>query len=191
MIIAEAVPAPRFLPLQLALVLLLISAGCFRSVRTAELPIEVSAPAGPEVSARLAVPSDWRPLQGSSARAEFVGPDNHSTAYLRAMPGPEDAKRCPALVRKYSTEVIDSWGGPPRTRVAHRKFEGGLAEFELRRMDPKPAGEVIWSRVVCQTGALAIASCTTPAPRASEMEPLCRKVLDSLDIRPSEAVRSP
>jgi len=155
---------------------------CAHSTHTVEIPVQGVAPTSRDALVRVDVPTDWRPFVPSPSRAEFLAPDQWSRVYLRAMPAEVDIKRCPTLARQYATEFIDAWGGPPRTRVARKISSGGTVDFELRRTDPRPNGEIIWARVVCREGALAIASCTVPTPREQQLKPRCRGILDSLQV---------
>jgi hypothetical protein len=166
--------------------LLVIGSGvllsCAHATHTVEIPVQGVAPTSPDALVRVDVPADWRPLVPAPSRAEFLAPDQRSRVYLRAMPAEVEIKRCPALARRYATEFIDAWGGPPRTRVARKISSGDTVDFELHRTDPKPGGEIIWARVVCREGALAIASCTVPTQSEEQLKPRCRGILDSLQI---------
>jgi hypothetical protein len=104
--------------------------------------------------------------------------------YLRAMPATARDQACPILARDYADEVIESWGGPPRTRLVHKSVAPGRVDFELKRLDPKPQGEVILSRVVCGGGVLAVVSCAGPTPVEPQLRPLCEEVLDSVSVGP-------
>jgi hypothetical protein len=107
--------------------------------------------------------------------------------YLRVMPAVPFDKGCPALAREHAREVIESWGSPPRSRLVHKTGGAGEVQFELFRTDPKPLGELVLGRVLCQDGALAVASCSGPMDEESVLRPLCEAVLSSLRIRPSAA----
>jgi hypothetical protein len=155
---------------------------CSHATRSVEIPAQGLGRAGTDVVVRLEVPADWRPLAASPARAEFLAPDNRSRAYVRAMLAAADVKRCPAVARQYASEFIEAWGPPPATRVASKTSAGESVNIELRRADPKPDGEVIWARVVCREGMLAVTSCTVPAPREQEMKGRCRDMMQSLQI---------
>ncbi len=155
---------------------------CMHAKHSVEIPVQGLSPAGSEVVVRLDVPADWRPLAPSPSRAEFLAPDNRSSVYVRAMPAEADVKRCPTLARQYASEFIEAWGRPPRTRVAKKISSAETVDFELRRVDPKPYGQVIWARVLCREGALAITSCTVPTPREQELRPRCRDIVESLQI---------
>jgi hypothetical protein len=98
------------------------------------------------------------------------------------MPAEADSKSCPVLVREYATEFIGAWGGPPRNRVATKTASDERVDFELRRRDPKPDGEVIWGRVMCREGALAVASCTVSMPREGELKGRCHDIVESLEV---------
>jgi|GEM_PF-2583097 len=163
---------------------------CAHAKHSVEIPVQSLSPAGPHSVVRLEVPVDWRPLPPSPSRAEFLAPDNRSRAYVRAMPAEADIKRCPTLARQYASEFIAAWGGPPRTRVASKISYGERVDFELRRVDPRPDGEVIWARVVCREGALAITSCTVPTPREQELRPRCRDIVESLQVLASRSPSS-
>lgn len=179
-----AMPSSRWTSLALTLLAAALLHGCVRSVATrpVQLPVALEA-LGPESAVvKMAVPQGWTPLAPSPARAEFVGPDRRSRIYLRAMPASPKTQRCDKLARSYAAEVIESWGGPPRTQVVEKKaFEAGV-DFELLRQDPKPLGERIWSRVVCKSGVLAVVSCAGPAPREPALRVLCGDVLASLEV---------
>lgn len=168
----------------LAIATLLTLTTCVHGSRAVavEMPVQSVQVAGKDAVVRLQVPTDWRPLAPSAARAEFLGPDNRSRAYVRVMPAEKDARHCPALAKQYGQEYIRAWGGPPRTRVVQKTSVEDRYEFELRRVDPKPDGEVIWGRVVCREGALAIVSCTVPGTRAGELQSECQEIIDSLEI---------
>ena len=155
---------------------------CAHGNRALEIPVQSLSSGGPDAFVHVDVPADWRPLPPSPARAEFLAPDNRSRAYVRAMPAAPDIKRCPAVARQYASEFIEAWGGPPRTRVASKIASGEKVDFELRRVDPKPDGEVIWARVLCSNGALAVASCTVPMPREAQLRSQCRDILESLRV---------
>ncbi len=155
---------------------------CVHANHTVEIPVQGVTATSPDALVRVAVPADWRPFVPSPSRAEFLAPDQWSRVYLRAMPAEVDLKHCPTLARRYASEFIDAWGGPPRTRVANKISSGDTVDFELRRADPKPGGEIIWARVVCREGALAIASCTVPTPREQQLKPRCRGILESLQV---------
>jgi hypothetical protein len=155
---------------------------CAHANRSVEIPVASLSSAGPDAVVRLDIPADWRPLPPSAARAEFLAPDNRSRAYVRAMPAGADAKHCPTIARQYASEFIEAWGGPPRTRVASKIASGDRVDFVLRRLDPEPDGEVIWARVVCRDGALAITSCTVPTPRERELRSQCQQVVESLQV---------
>src|SRR5215471_10952644 len=157
---------------------------CAHAKRSVEILVQGPGSAGPDAVVRVDVPADWRALPPSLSRAEFLAPDNRSRAYVRAMPASADLKRCPAVARQYASEFIEAWGGPPRTRVASKIASGEKVDFELRRLDPKPDGEVIWARVLCRDGALAVASCTAPMPRESQLRSRCRDILESLRVVP-------
>jgi len=157
---------------------------CAHGSRSVEIPVQSLSSGGPDAFVHVDVPADWRPLPPSPARAEFLAPDNRSRAYVRAMPASADLKRCPAVARQYASEFIEAWGGPPRTRVASKIASGEKVDFELRRLDPKPDGEVIWARVLCRDGALAVASCTAPMPREPQLRSQCRDILESLRVVP-------
>jgi hypothetical protein len=86
------------------------------------------------------------------------------------------------LASDYADEVIESWGGPPRTRLVHKSVAQGRVDFELKRLDPKPQGEVILSRVVCGNGVLAVVSCAGPTPVEPQLRPLCEDILDSVSL---------
>ena len=155
---------------------------CAHSSRSVELPVQAVSAGGRGVVVHVNVPADWRPLAPSPYRAEFLAPDNQSRAYIRAMPAEADSKSCPVLVREYATEFIGAWGGPPRNRVASKTASDERVDFELRRRDPKPDGEVIWARVLCREGALAVASCTVSTPREGELKGRCHDIVDSLEV---------
>lgn len=155
---------------------------CAHNTKSVEIPVPGVGPPTLASRVRLEVPADWRPLMPSPERAEFLAPDRWSRVYLRAMPAEVDDNRCPALARKYASEFIGAWGGPPRTRVTSKAASAQRVDFELRRLDPKPRGEVIWGRVLCRQGALAIASCTVPTGREAQLKRQCHEVLDSLQI---------
>lgn len=161
---------------------------CLRASRSVEIPVQRLSSAGGDAVVHVDVPSDWLPLAPSPSRAEFLAPDNRSRAYVRAMPADGDIKRCPTIARRYASEFIQAWGGPPRTRVASKTSSGEKVDFELRRVDPEPHGEVIWARVVCREGALAITSCTVAAPREQELKPRCRDIVESLQVLARPAV---
>ncbi len=155
---------------------------CAHARRSVELPVQAVTAGGRGALVRVDVPADWRPLPPSPYRAEFLAPDNQSLAYIRAMPAEADGKSCPVLVRQYATELIGAWGGPPRNRVASKTASDERVDFELRRRDPKPDGEVIWARVLCREGALAVASCTVSTPREGELKGRCHDIVDSLEV---------
>lgn len=155
---------------------------CVHANHTVEIPVQGVASTSPDALVRVDVPADWRPLVPSPSRVEFLAPDQWSRLYLRAMPAEVELKRCPTLARRYASEFIDAWGGPPQTRVARKISSGDTVDFELRRTDPKPGGEIIWARVVCRGGALAIASCTVPTPREHQLKPRCQDILHSLQV---------
>ena len=155
---------------------------CAHGNRAVEISVQSLSSGGPDAFVHVDVPADWRPLPPSPARAEFLAPDNRSRAYVRAMPAAADVKRCPAAARQYASEFIEAWGGPPRTRVTSKIASGEKVDFELRRMDPKPDGEVIWARVLCSNGALAVVSCTVPIPREPQLRSQCRDILESLRV---------
>src|SRR5206468_4278141 len=102
--------------------------------------------------------------------------------YLRAMPAVPAHRPCSVIVREYAREVIQSWGGPPRTRVVRKEAAQDKVDFELARTDPKPYGELILTRVLCQQGTLAVASCAGPVPEEQDLRPICNVVLQSLEI---------
>ncbi len=131
----------------------------------------------------LDVPADWYALVPSPWRAEYLSPDNRSRAYVRAMPVEADAKDCPKVAQQYASEFIQAWGGPPQTRLVRKRSAGETIDFELRRTEPKPNGEVIWARVICRDGALAITSCTVAAVSAQELAGRCHDVVQSLQVR--------
>lgn len=133
---------------------------------------------------QMQVPRDWIALAPSPARAEFMGPNHRARVYLRAMTAQSKNKSCDVLAKDYAREVIESWGGPPRTKLAHKTVTEGRVDFELHRSDPKPNGEIILSRVKCEDGALAVASCSGPAWVEAELRPACADILDSVRIIP-------
>jgi hypothetical protein len=98
------------------------------------------------------------------------------------MPAEADNKSCRTLVRQYASEFIGAWGGPPRNRVARKTASDEKVDFELRRADPRPDGEVIWARVLCREGALAVASCTVAMPREGELRGRCHDIVESLEV---------
>jgi len=155
---------------------------CAHNKRSVDIRVEGNGPATQPTRVRIEVPADWRPLVPSSERAEFLAPDHWSRVYLRGMPAKVDDGHCPALARKYASEFIDAWGGPPQTRVASKTASAEGVNFELRRTDPKPRGEVIWGRVLCRQGALAIASCTVPTGSETQLQSQCHEVLESLRV---------
>jgi hypothetical protein len=155
---------------------------CVHATRSVEIPVQGPSSSDRDAVVRVNVPVDWRPLAPSPSRAEFLAPDNRSLVYIRAIPAKADIKRCPTLARQYASEFIEAWGGPPRTRVASKISSGDRVDFELRRLDPKPHGEVIWARVVCGEGALAITSCTVSTLREQTLRPRCRDIVDSLQV---------
>lgn len=159
-----------------------ILVSCVHAKRSVEIPVQRLNSPSRDVMVRLDVPTDWRALTPSPSRAEFLAPDNRSRAYVRAMPSETTVKRCPRLAREYASQFIQAWGGPPRTRVASKISSGEKVDFELRRVDPAPQGEVIWARVICREGALAIASCTVPTPREQELKLRCRDIVESLQV---------
>jgi hypothetical protein len=164
--------------------LFLALTGCVHATQSVEMPVQAVTATGGNCLVRVEVPTDWRPMAPSASRAEYLAPDNRSRAYLRVMPAEADPARCPELARQYMRDYIDAWGGPPRTRVANRVTSGDHVDFELHRTDPRPHGEVIWGRVVCRNGALAIVACTVPRPRAEELRSSCRTMLESLQVTP-------
>jgi hypothetical protein len=161
---------------------LLGALACAPAMRSVSLPVQILTTPGTYTQARIEVPKDWTPLAPSSSRAEFLAPDRRSRVYFRAMPGDANPQRCAKLARDYASDSITMWGGPPATRVAHRRDVGDTVDFELRRRDPAPGGEVIWSRVVCRNNALAIASCTVPTPREAELREVCLHTLQTLQL---------
>ena len=154
--------------------------GASRNVVT----LNIAPVTGPAMMARADIPWDWIALAPAPSRAEFMGPDRRSRVYVRAMAAD---KPCPRLAREYAHEVIQSWGGPPRSRLVSRTNGGGEVDFELARTDPKPGGELVLGRVLCQDGALAIVSCAGPLPSESILRPLCMSMLNSLRIQPQAA----
>ena len=156
---------------------------CAHTTQTVEIPVVGLRTNIRDALVRMNVPADWSPLVPSESRAEFLAPDHWSRVYIRAMPGDASAKRCRTLARQYASEFINAWGGPPRTRVASRTSSGDTVDFELRRVDPKPHGEVIWGRVICRDGALAIASCTVSTQREHDLKPQCDGIMNSLEVR--------
>ncbi|MFN0063811.1 MAG: hypothetical protein ACKVPX_15000 [Myxococcaceae bacterium] len=163
-----------------AAVALAISA-CAPLTRSVVLEVP-NAPANSFAVARFQVPKSWVPFDAAPARAEFLGPDRRSRAYLRALPASQKPEKCERLVSRYADDVIDSWGGPPHTRVVRRENQKNEARFELRRTDPKPHGETIWSRIRCERGALAVASCTVPSRAHADVQDQCRNALGSLEL---------
>ena len=155
---------------------------CAHNTKNVDIRVEGVGPAAHATRVRLEVPADWRPFVPSPERAEFLAPDRWSRVYLRGMPAKVDDNHCPALAQKYASEFIDAWGGPPRTRVASKASSAEGVDFELRRTDPKPRGEIIWGRVVCRQGALAIASCTVPTGQEVQLKRQCHAVLESLQV---------
>lgn len=155
---------------------------CAHSNRSVELPVQPVSAGGRGALVRVNVPADWRPLAPSPYRAEFLAPDNQSRAYIRAMPAEADGKSCPTLVRQYATEFIGAWGGPPRNRVASKTVSNERVDFELRRKDPRPDGEIIWGRVLCREGALAVTSCTVATTREGELKGRCHDIVESLEV---------
>ena len=164
-----------------AAVSLALCASCAHRTQTVEIP--VPHPGTAQAVVWVDVPADWRALVPSPWRAEYLSPDNRSRAYVRAMPVEADAKDCPKVARQYASEFIQSWGGPPQTRVVRKRSTGETIDFELRRTEPKPQGEIIWARVICRDGALAITSCAVTAVGAQELAGQCRDVVQSLQVR--------
>ena len=154
--------------------------GASRNVVT----LHIAPVSGPAMMARADIPWDWIALAPAPARAEFMGPDRRSRVYVRAMAAD---KPCSRLAREYAHEVIQSWGGPPRSRLVSRNIQGGEVDFELARTDPKPLGELVLGRVLCEDGALAIVSCAGPVASESILRPLCMSMLNSLRIQPQGA----
>jgi hypothetical protein len=66
--------------------------------------------------------------------------------------------------------------------VARKTASDEKVDFELRRADPRPDGEVIWARVLCREGALAVASCTVAMPREGELRGRCHDIVESLEV---------
>jgi len=149
--------------------------------------VVAQVPAGRDAVVRISVPESWRPMAPSASRVELVGPDRRSRVYLRALPAAKDPARCATLTRQTAEDAISSWGSPPYTQATAKVFGEDQAEFELRRVDPKPFGEVIWYRVICRSAAIAIASCAALQPRESAMKPICREILDSVEVAPRAA----
>jgi hypothetical protein len=156
---------------------------CAHATHIVEIPVVAQRSSIRDALVRMNVPADWSPLVPSESRAEFLAPDNWSRVYIRAMPADASAKRCRTLARQYASEFINAWGGPPRTRVASKTSSGDTVDFELRRVDPKPHGEVIWGRVICREGALVIASCTVSTQREHELKSQCDDIMHSLEVR--------
>ena len=171
-----------FITCQLALSLVL-GVSCAHGNQTVEISVQSAGSGSAEAVVRLDVPADWRALVPSPSRAEYLSPDNLSRAYVRAMPVEADIKRCPQVARHYASEFIQAWGGPPQTRLAHKRSAGETVDFELRRTEPKPHGEIIWARVICRDGALAIASCTVAAVSAQDLARRCQDIVQSLQVR--------
>src|SRR5512136_1022875 len=122
------------------------AASCAHGPRKTTVVAQV--PPGRDAVVRISVPETWRPMAPSVSRIELVGPDRRSRIYLRALPAVKDPSRCAALTRQTAEDAISSWGSPPYTQAAAKVFGEDQAEFELRRIDPKPFGEVIWYRVI-------------------------------------------
>lgn len=187
--IYERTMRTRTLALVLAPGVLLASlGGCVHAVAprpAVELAVHSVKVGGRSAVVKVEIPPEWRPLVPSEARAEFLAPDGRSRAYIRAMSADVEAKRCPKIARDYARDYIDAWGGPPRTQVKNRVVTGAQVEFELRRTEPKPQGEVIWGRVICRDGVLAITACTLPVQREEQLGATCRSILQSLDIAPA------
>ena len=162
---------------------LALCVSCAHRTQTVELSVPRAGSA--EAVVHVDVPADWRALVPSPSRAEYLSPDNRSRAYVRAMPVEADAKDCPRVARQYASEFIQAWGGPPHTRLVRKRSAGETIDFELRRTEPKPQGEIIWARVICRDGALAITSCTVTAVSAQELVRQCQSVVRSLQVRPA------
>lgn len=157
---------------------------CAHRSQPVEIPIQHNGSTSTDAVVRVDVPAEWHALVPSPSRAEYLSPDNRSRAYVRAMPVESDAKRCPKVARQYAAEFIQAWGGPPQTRLVRKTSHGETVDFELHRTDPQPDGEIIWARVICREGTLAITSCAVPATRAHELAPPCRQVVESLQVLP-------
>src|SRR5262245_31373166 len=164
-----------------AAVSLALCASCARRTQTVEIP--VPHPGTAPAVVWVDVPADWRALVPSPWRAEYLSPDNRSRAYVRAMPVEADAKDCPKVARQYASEFIQSWGGPPQSRVVRQRSTGETSDFEPRRTEPETDGEITWARVICRNGALAITSCTVPAVSAEDLARRCQDVVQSLQVR--------
>ena len=167
-----------------------LACSCAHPRQQVEIAVHRSDSANPDTLVRVDIPADWRPLVPSPSRAEYLSPDNRSRAYVRAMPVEADAKGCPKMARRYASDFIQAWGGPPQTRVTRRTSVGETVDFELRRTEPRPDGEIIWARVMCREGALAITSCTVPATRARELASECRQIVESLQVLPRARARA-
>lgn len=175
----------------LAQILLVVS--CTHPARTTTLhvPVEMRrSSSGSAPLVRISVPADWRPMAPSLTRLELLGPDHRSRLYLRSASAQGASGGCSALARKSAEDVVTSWGKPPRTRVLRKAILEDQVELELRRLEPEPAGELMWYRIVCRNQALAVASCTVPAPREQAMKRICRDVLDSIDVVPRRETQS-
>jgi hypothetical protein len=98
------------------------------------------------------------------------------------MPANVDSAKCANLASQYAAEFIAAWGRSPRTQVTHKTRSGDAVEFEIRRRDPEPMGEVIWGRVLCRQNALAVASCTADQPPSSSIRVECGNILASMQI---------
>jgi hypothetical protein len=160
-----------------------LGVSCAHRNQTVEISVQRAGSASAEAVVRLDVPADWHALVPSRWRAEYLSPDNLSRAYVRAMPVEADTKACPQVARRYASEFIQAWGGPPQTRLARKRSAGETVDFELRRTEPKPNGEIIWARVICREGALAIASCTVAAVSTAELTRRCQDIVRSLQVR--------
>jgi len=162
---------------------LALCVSCAHRTQTVELFVPRAGSA--EAVVQVDVPADWRALVPSPSRAEYLSQDNRSRAYVRAMPVEADAKDCPRVAREYASEFIQAWGGPPQTHLVRKRSTGETVDFELRRTEPKPQGEIIWARVICRDGALAITSCAVTAVSAQELVRQCQSVVQSLQVRPA------
>jgi len=156
--------------------------GCRRGMRTVELPIHDKPDTAPVAVVRLEVPTDWRSLVPSASRLEYLAPDNKTRSYFRIMKGAQSEKECSAMARDYAKEVIGSWG--PGTKVAAKEENGPVVDFEIKRSNPKPAGETIWSRVECRYGVLAIASCATGGSSPEPLKRRCTDIVSRFEVLP-------
>jgi hypothetical protein len=147
-------------------------------------PIELEVDAQSHGGKQLAVaeiPKDWTPLAPSPSRVEFIAPDRVSQVYLRAMPTMASEVQCPQLVKQYTDDLIEVWSLGAKLRPEKTEAPDGVI-VELRQKN-KTKSHVVWGRVMCRNGVMAVLSCSTLIAKEVELKKTCDSVVQSLTVK--------